>query len=65
MSKEGKMPVEAGFDPLVYYRNVIRKDLFNETAGLVGFHGEPWYQFRSKVQQDMMRPKSAMLRSRN
>ena len=25
MSKEGKMPVEPGFDPLVYYRNVIRK----------------------------------------
>ena len=24
MSKEGKMPVEPGFDPLVYYRNVIR-----------------------------------------
>ena len=60
MSKEGKMPVEAGFDPLVYYRNVIRKDLFTDTAGLVGSHGEPGYQFRSKVQQDMMRPKSAM-----
>ena len=60
MSKDGKMPVESGFDPLVYYRNVIRKDLFTDTAGLVGSHGEPWYQFRSKVQQDMMRPKSAM-----
>lgn len=60
MSKEGKMPVEPAFDPMVHYRNVIRKDLFSETAGLVGAHGDPWYEVRSKVQQDMMRPKSAM-----
>ena len=60
MSKEGKMPVESGFDPLVYYRNVVRRDLFSETTGLVGSHGEPWYQVRSLTQQDMMRPKSAM-----
>ena len=60
LSKEGKNPVEPGFDPLVYYRNVIRKDLYHQTAGLVGSHGEAWHEVRSKVQQDMMRPKSAM-----
>ena len=60
LSKEGKNPVEPGFDPLVYYRNEMRKDLFHESAGLFGSHGEPWHEVRSKVQQDMMRPKSAM-----
>ena len=40
LSKEGKNPAETGLDPLVYYRNVMRKDLFYDTAGLVGSHGE-------------------------
>ena len=60
LSKEGKFPVESSFDPIVYYRNVMRKDLYPDTAGLVGSHGEAWYEVRSKVQQDMMRLKSAM-----
>ena len=60
LSKEGKYPIESSFDPIVHYRNVIRKDLFYDTAGLVGSHGEAWHEVRSKVQQDMMRPKSAM-----
>ena len=52
--------MESSFDPIVYYRNVMRRDLYPDTAGLVGSHGESWYEVRSKVQQDMMRPKSAM-----
>lgn len=57
---DGKNPIEPGFDHFVYYRNKMRKDLFPQTAGLLGHHGEEWYEVRSKVQQDMMRPKSAM-----
>jgi len=57
--KDGKFPIEPGFDTFVTYRNVMRKDLFPETAGLLGHHGEKWWEFRSQVQQDMMRPKSA------
>ena len=60
MSHDGKYPVEPGFDHFVYYRNKSRKDLYPDTAGLLGHHGDSWYQVRSKVQQVMLRPKSAM-----
>jgi hypothetical protein len=33
--------------------------LFAETKGILVEDGERWQQSRSKVQQDMMRPKSA------
>ena len=60
LAKDGKYPIEMVFDFWVYYRNTIRKDLFPETGGLLGNHGEEWWRVRSLVQQDMLRPKSAM-----
>ena len=60
LAKDGKYPIEMVFDFWVYYRNNIRKDLFPETGGLLGNHGEEWWRVRSLVQQDMLRPKSAM-----
>ena len=82
LSLDGKNPIEPGFDHFVHYRQKLRKDIFHQTAGLLGSHGEPWYDVRSKVnvrsskprndlvnflhlptlqvQQDMLRPKSAM-----
>ena len=60
LARDGKFPIEPGFDMFKYYRNIKRKEWFSETAGLVGHDGEKWWEFRSKVQQDMMRPKSAM-----
>lgn len=48
-SHDGKFPIEPGFDHFGYYRNKIRKDLFSETAGLLGSHGEDWYEVREKV----------------
>jgi len=60
LANDGKNPIESGFDFWVYYRSKLKKDLYPETCGLIGSHGEEWYNMRSKVQQDMMRPKSAM-----
>ena len=34
--------------------------MYRESKGLIGSHGPDWYQVRSLVQQDMLRPESAM-----
>jgi len=57
---DDKNPVEPGFDFFVTYRQELRKDMYPGSAGLLGSHGEKWYEVRSKVQQDMLRPKSAL-----
>ena len=51
LDHDGKNPIEPSFDHLVFYRNKIRKDLFTGTAGVIGSHGEEWYQNRSQVNQ--------------
>ena len=49
LSLDGKNPIEPGFDHIVHYRQNLRKDIFHQTAGLLGSHGESWYDVRSKV----------------
>ena len=36
----------SAFDFFVTYRQQLRKDLYPETGGLLGSHGEPWYEGR-------------------
>ena len=60
LSHDGKYPIKPDFDAFIYYRQNVRKELFPETGGLLGSHGEEWYKTRSLVQQDMLRSKSAL-----
>ena len=46
------------FGPWKFMREQ-RKDIFYETTGVLMEDNEKWHDTRSKVQQDLMRPKSA------
>ena len=60
LAKDGKYSIDMVFGFWVYYRNNIRKDLFPETGALLGNLEEEWWRVRSLVQQDMLRPRSAI-----
>ena len=57
-NNEGVIPKIPGLDMLEYMRKTSMKDRY-VTAGLIN-NTEDWYTVRHKVQQDMMRPKSAL-----
>jgi cytochrome P450 len=55
----GGQPLRPGFDALRHTRN--QDELTNQGAkGLLTSNGEEWHEFRSKVQQPMLRPKSTL-----
>ena len=57
---EGKYPNRG---PVFEFLGVLRSsrpDAFGEYTGLLSDEGEKWHNMRSKVQQDMMRPQSAL-----
>jgi len=57
-SNEERIPKLPGFANFEYLRAVTLKDKY-KTCGLIS-NKEDWYNVRTLVQQDMMRPKSAM-----
>ncbi|XP_050327103.1 probable cytochrome P450 301a1, mitochondrial [Bactrocera neohumeralis] len=51
---EGATPFRPSMPSLVKYKSEIRKDFFEDIGGVVGVHGEPWRQFRSRVQKPVL-----------
>ncbi|XP_068083426.1 probable cytochrome P450 301a1, mitochondrial isoform X2 [Anabrus simplex] len=58
---EGKWPIRDAVKSLSYYRTVLRKDVYHGIAGIITSQGETWQEFRSKVNQPMMQPRSAKM----
>ncbi|XP_053995884.1 probable cytochrome P450 49a1 isoform X2 [Hylaeus anthracinus] len=59
--QEERMPYRPSMPSLNYYKHVLRKEFFRENAGVIAVHGEEWYNFRSKVQQVMLQPRTARM----
>lgn len=43
---------------LVKYKGELRKSFFEDIGGVVGVHGEPWREFRSRVQKPILQLKT-------
>ncbi|OXU24592.1 hypothetical protein TSAR_011043 [Trichomalopsis sarcophagae] len=59
--QEERMPHRPKMPSLDYYKHTLRKDVFCENPGVIAVHGEGWYNFRSKVQQVMLQPRTARM----
>eukprot|EP00092_Neocalanus_flemingeri_P104678 GFUD01134110.1.p1 GENE.GFUD01134110.1~~GFUD01134110.1.p1 ORF type:complete len:474 (-),score=122.38 GFUD01134110.1:111-1532(-) len=57
-SNDGKIPKIPGFEMFEFIRKSSMKERYT-TTGLIN-NSQDWYEVRHKVQQDMMRPKSAL-----
>uniref|UniRef100_A0A1B6KMB4 Cytochrome P450 n=1 Tax=Graphocephala atropunctata TaxID=36148 RepID=A0A1B6KMB4_9HEMI len=55
---EGDTPYRPSMPCLVQYKSKVRKDFFGRLPGVVGVHGEPWREFRSKVQKPCLQPQT-------
>ncbi|KRT81820.1 cytochrome P450 [Oryctes borbonicus] len=56
--QEGPTPFRPSMPCLVKYKSEIRKDFFGKLPGVVGVHGEPWREFRTKVQKPILQLKT-------
>jgi cytochrome P450 len=55
---EGPTPFRPSMPSLVKYKSELRKDFFGSLGGVVGVHGEPWREFRSRVQKPILQLKT-------
>ncbi|XP_076231365.1 putative cytochrome P450 301a1, mitochondrial [Calliopsis andreniformis] len=54
--QEGPTPFRPSMPCLVHYKSNVRKDFFGSLPGVVGVHGEPWREFRTRVQKPVLQP---------
>ncbi|KAK7793314.1 hypothetical protein R5R35_011522 [Gryllus longicercus] len=59
LRNEGVWPIREGIKTLHYYRTVLRKDKYEGVYGTITSQGKEWQDFRSKVNQPLMQPRSA------
>ncbi|XP_068083417.1 probable cytochrome P450 49a1 [Anabrus simplex] len=59
LRNEGQWPIRPGLRTLPYYRDILRKDVFNGVVGVIASQGKQWQDFRSSVNQTLMQPRSA------
>lgn len=54
---EGVWPIRNSAETLKYCRTVVRKDVFQNVAGLSATHGKDWYNIRKVVNPILMQPR--------
>ncbi|XP_055847817.1 probable cytochrome P450 12d1 proximal, mitochondrial [Episyrphus balteatus] len=58
---EGIWPVRDGFETVAYFRNVLKKDFFGDTSGLIVAQGEDWGRQRKAVNPVIVQPRNVKL----
>ncbi|XP_055902865.1 probable cytochrome P450 12a5, mitochondrial [Eupeodes corollae] len=58
---EGIWPGRDGFETVAYFRNVLKKDFFGDTSGLIVAQGESWGRQRSAVNPVIVQPRNVKL----
>ncbi|XP_014245081.1 probable cytochrome P450 301a1, mitochondrial isoform X2 [Cimex lectularius] len=53
---EGDTPHRPAMPCLVQYKTKERKEFFGDLPGVIGVHGEPWREFRTRVQKPILQP---------
>ncbi|KAH0558311.1 hypothetical protein KQX54_015586 [Cotesia glomerata] len=56
--QEGPTPFRPSMPCLVKYKSEVRRDFFGDLGGVVGVHGEPWKNFRTRVQKPILQPQT-------
>ncbi|XP_034243993.1 uncharacterized protein LOC117646843 isoform X4 [Thrips palmi] len=58
-AEDALLPVRPSMPSLDAFKHGIRKDLFGDLAGVIAVHGPRWLEFRTRVQQVMLQPRTA------
>ncbi|KAE8745658.1 Cytochrome P450 CYP301 [Frankliniella occidentalis] len=59
--EDALLPVRPSMPSLDAFKHGIRKDFFGDLAGVIAVHGPKWLEFRTRVQQVMLQPRTAKL----